>query len=299
MRGRDRTEERTSYREELFSEALSACMEEQLSFIPPEREIARMHTFSQEHQKAMEELLRTTGAPKRRTITKREFTYSFNRIAACILVVLVVGGAFAGGMALNSRKNDTAQSPAAADFSADQEAQGSKVTEAEEESAEEVEETAPSQATDGGKMISPQVNFCGQEISLAASQYLPEKLEDVKTLINSPVIGRDAESVLVTIGNMKDRPIYYYVSMDLEVFIDGAWYLIPPKETGEEGELRQMVMLESEMAQDEEISLQNYELDYEAEKYRIVTYLDGLILSSEFRFADLEEDLEAALERKE
>ena len=51
------------------------------------------------------------------------------------------------------------------------------------------------------------------------------------------------------------------------------------------------------MAQDEEIFLENYELDYEAEMYRAVTYMDGLILCSQFRFENPEEDLEEALEQ--
>ena len=52
-------------------------------------------------------------------------------------------------------------------------------------------------------------------------------------------------------------------------------------------------------AQDEEILLEYYDLDYDAEKYRVVTYLDGLILSSEFRFENPETDLEKALEKTE
>ena len=51
------------------------------------------------------------------------------------------------------------------------------------------------------------------------------------------------------------------------------------------------------MAQDEEIFPDNYEFDYDAEMYRVVTYLDGLILCSQFRFENPEEDLEEALEQ--
>ena len=145
--------------------------------------------------------------------------------------------------------------------------------------------------------MSESVEFMGSSISLADNQRLQEKTETVKTLVNSPVIARDAESVKVTIGNMDERPIYYYASMDLEVLIDGAWYLVPPKEKPTEEEENRLVRLEPGMAQDEEIFLENYELDYEAELYRAVTYMDGLILCSQFRFENPEEDLEEALEQ--
>ena len=103
----------------------------------------------------------------------------------------------------------------------------------------------------------------------------------------------------MTIGNMEEYQIYYYANMDLEVLIDGAWYLIPSKQDLSEEESDRMVMLEPGMAQDEEIFLENYDLDFDAEKYRVVTYLDGWILSSEFRFENPETDLEEALENVE
>ena len=87
-------------KEELLAGAFDDCMEEQLSFIPTEREIARMHRFSDEFTEKMEEMCRTQGRPQKKEITKKEFVYSFNRIAACILMVLVVGGVFAGGFFL-------------------------------------------------------------------------------------------------------------------------------------------------------------------------------------------------------
>ena len=89
---------REELEKELLAEAADECMEEQLSFIPSEREIARMHRYSEEFQESMQELLHAGGRPKREksTITSREFVYSFNKIAACILAVLVVGGVLHG-----------------------------------------------------------------------------------------------------------------------------------------------------------------------------------------------------------
>ena len=91
MPGSDKKDKALDAKEELLKEALDACMEEQLSFIPPECEIARMHTFSQEFREYMEKLLKTQGRPERRILTRKEFIYSFNKIAASILIVLAVG----------------------------------------------------------------------------------------------------------------------------------------------------------------------------------------------------------------
>ena len=294
MPGSDKKDKALDAKEELLKEALDACMEEQLSFIPPECEIARMHTFSQEFREYMEKLLKTKGRPERRTIHRKEFIYSFNRAAACILVLLVVAGAFAGGLLLVSKSG----SKSSTDMSAPAEAPSE--TEAEAPASEEGgvdQDTAAGGAEEPDEALAPEsVEYMGGRIFLADNQRLQEKTETVKTLVNSPVIARDAESIKVTIGNMDERPIYYYASMDLEVLIDGAWYLLEPETTPSEEEERRLVSLEPGMAQDEEIFLENYHFDYDAEMYRAVTYLDGLILCSQFRFENPEEDLEEALE---
>ena len=275
MPGSDKKDKALDAKEELLKEALDACMEEQLSFIPPECEIARMHTFSQEFREYMEKLLKTKGRPERRTIHRKEFIYSFNRAAACILVLLVVAGAFAGGLLLVSKSG----SKSSTDMSAPAEAPSE--TEAEAPASEEGgadQDTAAGGAEEPDEALAPEsVEYMGGRIFLADNQRLQEKTETVKTLVNSP--------------------IYYYASMDLEVLIDGAWYLVPPKEKPTEEEERRLVSLEPGMAQDEEIFLDNYEFDYDAKMYRAVTYLDGLILCSQFRFENPEEDLEEALEQ--
>ena len=301
MPGSDKRDSALGAKEELLREALDACMEEQLSFIPPECEIARMHTFSQEFREYMEKLLRTKGRPERRTIHRKEFIYSFNRAAACILVLFVVAGAFAGGALLvsksGSKSNTEMSAPAEAPAEGTAEAPASEETGAyyDTEAGADAEE-APT-GDFGGAGTPESVEYMGGRISLADNQRLQEETETVRTLVNSPVIARDAESIKVTIGNMDERMIYYYASMDLEVLIDGAWYLIPPKEKPTEEEERRLVSLETGMAQDEEIFLENYEFDYDAKMYRVVTYLDGLILCSQFRFENPEEDFEEALEQ--
>ena len=56
------------------------------------------------------------------------------------------------------------------------------------------------------------------------------------------------------------------------------------------------VELEAGMAQDEEILLSGYTLDFEAEKYRAAVRVDGRFFGAEFCFETLEEGLEEALE---
>ncbi len=305
-------EGRRTEAQELLEEAFEVCMDEDLSFIPPENEIARMHTFSEDFLEKMKVLLRTKGKPEKRQISRREFVYGFNRTAACILAVLLVCGACAGGLILVSRSAGSKSAPmdglepGTAENSMDTAAEAAEPQEApEEEEAvleEEVEtglEDTAAGAEDGGKRPSEYADFMGSRIGLAGIQELPEKSEKVKTLVNSPLIARDAEDIKITIGNMGEYPIYYYTDMDIEVLIDGAWYTVPPREEPSEEERERMVYLEPGMAQDEEILLEEYDWDYDAQRYRVVTYLEGMILCSEFRFENLEEDLEEVLDAKE
>ena len=292
-------------KEQLLSEVLDACMEEQLSFIPPEREIARMHTFSREFQEYMTGLLKTREKPEHRKLAKQEFVYRFNRVAAGLLILLVAGGLCTGTLLLFAPKGVMKDTPAEAPQNATDMAGGNAMTTAEVTMEEEAAEGAPEEAVlEEPEMeiiqdFPKEAEFMGSQIRLAASQNLPEETEYIKTLVNSPMAARDAHSIKVTVGNLNDYPIYYYKVMDLEVWIDGAWYLVPSKQVLAEEDQNTMVMLEPEMAQDEELLLEYYKLDYEAEKYRVVTYLDGLILSSEFRFENLNEDLEEVLESKQ
>ena len=299
-KGQGEKTEKEALQEELLSEAFQACMEEQLSFIPPEREIARMHTFSGEFQEFMEELCRTKGKFRKREMTRREFVFGFNKLAACILLVLVAGGIFAGGYLISVRGltgRDGAGEMAAAEEAADTAVQEETVQEStvSDSAAEEADESS-------GSVAGAQTEFMGSMIPLAAEQEIPAGTEEIKTLVSSPVLDRDAESVKVTIGNLSEKTISYHTGMEIQVYLDGAWYVVPKKaaqtETPEEqvSGQEQAVELEAGMAQDEEIWLADYELDYEAEKYRVVVYVNEMPFGSEFWFETLEEGLEEALE---
>ena len=273
--------------EKLLTSVLNACMEEQMSFIPPEREIARMHTFSREFQEYMKPLLRTKGKPERKVLEKHEFVYRFNKMAAAFLVLFLVGGLSVGAFLIFGSKveMEKAEAPAAVPESMQdtitEEAAPMEPAPMEEAVEGEMAE-APAEETETA--IAEDIMFMGQQIHLAATQVLPEETEYVKTQVKTPVVARDAESIVVSITNLNNYPITYYKSMDMEVLVDGAWYLVPSKQMLTEEEQRHMENLDSGVTQDAEVLLEYYELDYEAERYRIVTYLDGLILSSSYAF---------------
>lgn len=274
MRDHKKGQMKRTPQEELLRQALNACMEDQISFIPPERDIARQHTFSAEFRAAMEKLLHTGGREKKH-IHKHEFVYGFNRAAACILAVLLVGGAAAAGYLILSPAEKAA--PAEAPETAyDQANQETGIAE------EAVEEEAPEASED-----LKTVEFMGGIIERAPVQELAQLQGNIKTLVNSPVLLREAEEVTVTIGNMEEHSIRYNARMELEVRIDGIWYQVPGQQSTEEED--EWITLEPKMAQDEEFSFADYDLDYEAEQYRVVTHFDDLTLCSEFRFANPEE----------
>lgn len=172
----------------------------------------------------------------------------------------------------------------------------------EEEAASDgssVEQEAGSGEEDAGA-AAEEAEFMGGTVFLAEEQKLPAGTEEIKTLVSSPVLDRDAETVKVTIGNLSENTVSYSTEMELQVYLEGAWYVVP--KTGqsageqEEGQKAGQIELEAGMAQDEEIQLADYALDYEAEKYRVVTYVDGMPFGSEFWFETLEEGLEEVLE---
>ena len=140
--GRNRRTSGEVQQEELLADAFQACMEEQLSFIPPEREISRMHTFSPGFNAAMEELCRTKGKLKKREMTRREFVFGFNRIAACILLMFVVGGVCVGGYLLSEHSLTGAGSSGLAESTAESTEETADLAVPEEETTAAQDSTA-------------------------------------------------------------------------------------------------------------------------------------------------------------
>ena len=292
-------EKREALQNELLADAFNACMEEQLSFIPPEREIARMHVFSERFQKAMEELCRTNGRLKKRELSRREFIFGFNRIAASLLLMLVIGGACVGTYLIaehglpGAGRDGSAETAEATE--APEEAQSTGAAEA--TAAESTGDAGSAAATDAAAQVDPEeAAFAGGTVRLADEQELPAGTGEIRTLVSSPVLDREAESVKLTIGNLSEETITYRTDIELQVYLDGAWYVVPGTEEGAAAQEPRTVELEAGMAQDEEILLSGYTLDFEAEKYRAAVRVDGRFFGAEFCFETLEEGLEEALE---
>ena len=80
--------------EELLSQVLEECLEEDLSFVPPEGEIARGHRFSDNFEKKMQNIFDDSSSHIQKKKIQRHFLPSYRQAAACILVFVVCGGLF-------------------------------------------------------------------------------------------------------------------------------------------------------------------------------------------------------------
>ncbi len=203
----------------------------------------------------------------------------------------VCTGLFLAGGKKSSGTADTAAPETASIMEDSVEEAADEDVETEGESAEN---TAAASAA--GKENAPEkITFAGHDIYLTQEQNVTAETESVKTLVSSPVIARDAEVVKVTIGNISETPISYNANMELQVQKDGAWYVVT-RNSEPVGQQDTTVVLEPGMAQDEELDLTDYDLDYDADAYRIITYVDGEPFSAGFRFESVEQGLEEALE---
>lgn len=294
--------------EELLARVLDECLEEDLSFVPPEREIARKHRFSEKFEKTIGELLENTSNETRKKEIKKHFSPRYGQWAACILLFCICSGLFyyvigpASDKGMSSSEKaettaETAETAEAADGAAEETydelaagalESGGIPEEAEPESAweeaepeedysesENVSESAEKQAA--GKI------FCGQTIRLAEQQEVPESLEHVTTLVNCPVQDEENPVLILTIGNTGEENVQYLDRYDLEVWIDDGWYVIPSR-SEEEG---QLLTLEAGMAVDAEIDLTEYQIDYNAQQYRLIVYVDQNPVSAEFTFEEV------------
>ncbi|MCI8822303.1 MAG: hypothetical protein HFI15_07230 [Lachnospiraceae bacterium] len=280
--------------EELLAQVLEECLEEDLSFVPPEGEIARKHRFSEDFEKFMQELLTEASRRSRKREIKKHFSPRFGQWAACILVFCVCGGLFyyvsgrIGGSGMGT-KSDTSEAPAvesAADETLDTGAaeggQGASPEEAEPESAasEDVPPELNSREESAGQQGR---DYCGRVVYPAEVQEVPEELENVTTRVNCPVLDEDDPVLMLSIGNTGETDISYFNRYDLEVWLGDAWYRIPEgsEEAGE------WLTLEAGMAVDEEIDLSSYEIDHDASQYRLVTHVDQGVICAEFTFEEV------------
>lgn len=267
--------------EELLAQVLEECLEEDLSFVPPEGEIARKHRFSESFEQSMQKLLEEVSHTSREKEIQKHFSPRYGQWAACILVFCVCGWLFyhVGGMTGGSgteESADTSEAPAmeaAADETLDTGAasgEGALPEESRDEPAE-----LPG--------VQGEREYCGQTVYPAGEQDVPDQLESVTTRVNCPVLDENNPVLMLTIGNTGEEDIRYLNQYDLEVLLEDVWYRIPA-ESEEKGE---WLTLEAGMAVDEEIDLSEYRIDYDASQYRLVTHVGQGLLGVEFTFEEM------------
>lgn len=268
--------------EELLSQVLEECLEEDLSFVPPEGEIARGHRFSDNFEKKMQEIFDDASNHIKQKKIQRHFLPRYRQAAACILVFVVCGGLFY--YVIKDSVKDFASFDEAASV---------------EEAAEEASEDVSAGGVDAGGALTEEdnaelasepeaesgegqtKNYCGKTVYLAKQQEVPDMLENVTTLVNCPVLDEEHTILYLTIGNTGEDDLQYWNQCELEVWLLDGWYRIP-LERQEDGE---WITLESGMAVDEEIDLALYQIDRSA-KYRLVTYVGEELLGAEFTFEE-------------
>ena len=317
-----RREEKKAEAEKLLTRVLEECLDEDLSFVPPEREIARNHTFSEPFEDKMDQLLNdgeeAVRKGKEREI-RRHFSPRYGQMAATVLIFLVAGflvwnvkDLFHSEIASESAKTETAMDTSVYDDAMLEESAAEDeeevTTTAESAEAAAQEDAAADQADAGAKEISPLeeewakgeisdpsqegVSYCGKLIYPAVQQEVPEYLEEVTTLVNCPVQDEENTTMVLSIGNIGENTVRYLDGYDIEVQVGSTWYVIPHKQYAQ----RIWKNLEGKMAIDMEINLSDFDIDYGAQEYRIIAYVDGQQVSAEFTFGEV---FDAKMEEQE
>ena len=272
--------------EELLRHALEECLEEDLSFVPPEREIARTHRFSEGFDKTMGVYIEELSEASKSIEVRKHFSRRYAGWAACVLLFLLCGGLFcymvpfpSGGGSMTEGIQDESAS-GAYDSAAPQEAPEEEMT---EEAAIAEEAGEAKETEDGGNVsgASPdKIVYCGQAVYPARQQEVPGALDYATVLVNCPVQDKNSPILFLTIGNTGEEDIEYFNRYALEVQLDGIWYTIPFQEDLE----GQWLTLEAGMAVDEEIDLSGCKIDCEAEHYRLVACVGEDLIGAEFTF---------------
>lgn len=285
--------ETLSKSEELLAQVLDECLEEDLSFIPPEREIARKHRFSEKFEKTVNELLENTSNETRKKEIQKHFSPRYGQWAACILLFCICSGLFyyvirpfSDGSGSMQEETAAVTEESAFDGAAPEES-APEAAEAEEEATakggqtEDYAEEAEGMQKSASEKQTSKI-FCGQTVYLADKQEVPETLENVTTLVNCPVLDEENPVLILTIGNVGETEIHYLNQYTLEVWLDDGWYIVPERSD----RLGEWLTLEAKMAVDEEIDLTDYQIDYGAQQYRLIAYVDEEKVSAEFTFTD-------------
>lgn len=282
--------EKLSKGEELLAQVLEECLEEDLSFVPPEREISRKHRFSEDFEQTMQRILNEISEEIRKKEVRKHFSHRYGQWAACILVFCVCGwlffhvGSQIGGSG-TEQSADMAEASAEEAPAEEAEDMDSGVADSMSGNAKSAEPEEDRQKAGGSEEAGEPEgkNYCGQTVYPALDQEIPKQLETVTARVNCPVLDEDNPVLMLTIGNTGEEAVRYLNHYELEVWLEDAWYQIP-SEVEWKGE---WLTLEAGMAVDEEVDLSVYQIDYDASLYRLVTYTGDGPAGVEFTFGEV------------
>ncbi len=298
----------------LLGQVVEECLEEDLSFVPPEREIARTHRFSEAFEQAMEKLFGEMASQEEQRI-KRHFSVKYGQLAACVLLFVLCGGIFAA-LVRQSMKSASELSGSAetTEEILEDTAAAAEVTEEEAEAPAEAASGALEDSTGGtaeefggdrtaqkpeeekasGASVEDQDSnmeslyaertkqYCGGQVERASRQEVPETLDYVTTLVNCPVQDEENPTLYLTIGNVGEELLKYNGDFVLEVWLEDGWYVVPSARS----EPMVWKELEPGMAVDVELDLTKWAIDYGAERYRLITHVNEEFISAEFTFSE-------------
>lgn len=279
--------EERSKGEALLTQVLDECLEEDLSFVPPEGEIARTHRFSREFEQTMQELLEELRAAYQKKEIQRHFSPRFGQFAACVLVFCVCGWLFyqvnrqigGGGPGMEEAADAAAPEEAAVEEAVDADMDEGQVWSSSADAP--ASEEGPASESAGGVAQEGRI-YCDQTVYPASEQEVPKEREGVTTRVNCPVLEEDNPVLILTIGNTGEEDLRYQSPSSLEVWLEDAWYRIPagPKAESE------WLTLKAGMAVNEEVDLSVCQMDHDAGQYRLVTHTEQGSVGAEFTFAE-------------
>ena len=191
--------------EELLTRVLDECLEEDLSFVPHEREIAGKHRFSPGFEEQMEAMMTEAEQKMQEKELKKHFHFQWGQLAACVAVFCVCG-ALAGTVYLqHSGGKGTADTTAMMTAESADVAEESAELEVAEDAMEDAADTGAADGLEAEKTADVDTSkgktYCGQTIYLAEIQDMPEALENVNTLVNCPVLDEENPTLTLTIAN--------------------------------------------------------------------------------------------------
>ncbi len=282
--------------EQLLARVLEECLEEDLSFVPPEREIERKHSFSQEFEEAMSELLEEETEEEEEVdeeeeAIRRQFRPRFVEMAAVILLFFVCG-AVAMSLSDSFFSASTSSDTAVAETTEETTEETGEAVSAEvwdmEEAAEETtgtdagEENDEAVARGSSEAAGSMAEYGGELIDEAAEQELASSLDGLTLGLGYPGAEGGNTTVGYSLENSGEEAVSYFSLLDLEVYLDDVWYTVPylGEEKGHWIELGSGIVL------DGTLDLSVWSIDSEEHLYRLALQLEDGRVAAEFTFEE-------------